>query len=99
MTDSLWAFRTSGFWFLFARSSSVPSLEQLCRTSWRRGTRSLRCEKPRESRCARRQGPEEGHRQEARCQGQGCAEGPEGNKERSQGRTRQGWRQAINILL
>merc|ERR1712211_49364 len=35
------------------RSSSVPSLEQLCRTSWRRGTRSLRCEKPRESRpCA-----------------------------------------------
>ena len=31
--------------------------------------------------------------------GQGRAEGPEGNKERSQGRTRQGWRQAINILL
>merc|ERR1712156_559194 len=54
---------------------------------------------PERAGCARRQGPEEGHRQEARCQGQGRAEGPEGNKERSQGRTRQGWRQAINILL
>merc|ERR1712037_737952 len=32
------------------RSSSVPSLEQLCRTSWRRETRSLKCEKPRGSR-------------------------------------------------
>merc|ERR1719278_662561 len=32
------------------RSSNVPSLELLCRISWQRGTRSLRCEKPRESR-------------------------------------------------
>merc|ERR1712012_734242 len=54
---------------------------------------------PERAGCARRQGSEEGHRQEARCQGQGRAEGSEGNKERSQGRTRQGWRQAINILL
>merc|ERR1719266_1754777 len=32
------------------RSSSVPLLELPCRTSWQRGTRSLRCEKPRGSR-------------------------------------------------
>merc|ERR1712203_832528 len=38
---------------LVPRSSSVPSLEPPCRTSWQRGTRSLRCEKPRGSRqCA-----------------------------------------------
>merc|ERR1712186_28278 len=44
-------------WFLvgfhgFSRCL-LELLEQLCRISWRRGTRSLRCEKPRESRlCA-----------------------------------------------
>merc|ERR1739844_579708 len=42
--------------------------------------------------------PEESHRQEACCQGQGCAEGTEGNKERPQGWPRQGWWQEINIL-
>merc|ERR1711862_430745 len=46
----------------------------------------------------RRQGSEESHRQEACCQGQGCAEGTEGNKERPEGWPRQGWRQEINIL-
>merc|ERR1712037_373599 len=48
--------------------------------------------------CPRRQGSEESHRQEARCQGQGCAEGTEGNKECPEGRPRQGWWQEINIL-
>ena len=137
------------------RSSSVPSLELLCRQEtslflshpnavfafpisalfnnlWSgyhgeeepeaRGAKS-----PEGAGSPRRQGSEESHRQEACCQGekllnlrnsiklmhpcfslaknvyshhpgQGCAEGTEGNKERPEGRPRQGWWQEMNIL-